>query len=312
VAMPSIAVVPEDAPVRQGYELVQAQFGDGAPGALQIVVADADAQQTATAAAGVDGIAMVTPPQTAMDGSGYSLLQALPTVDPSDEAMGTILTDLRAELPESALVGGAPAENLDLQQALNDYLPLVIGIILVLGFILLLVALQAPLIAVLGTVVSLLSTAAAFGVAKLIFQDGHGASLLGFTPQGFLDGWGPVFFFAMIFAIAMDYTVFLLATAKEHYEKSGDAKIAQVDGLAHSGRVILAAAAVMVAVFFTFALSDPLPPKEMGIILGVAVLLDAVLIRLILLPVMLRLTGHAAWWSPAWLRKVLPSISFSH
>jgi putative drug exporter of the RND superfamily len=233
-------------------------------------------------------------------------------VDPSDESMGAILGDLRAQLPETALVGGAPAENLDLQQALNEYLPLVIGIILVLGFVLLLVALQAPLIAILGTAVSLLSTAAAFGVAKLIFQDGHGASLLGFTPQGFLDGWGPVFFFAMIFAIAMDYTVFLLATAKEHYEKTGDPKTAQVDGLAHSGRVIFAAAAVMVAVFFTFALSDPLPPKEMGIILGVAVLLDAFLIRLILLPVLLRLTGHAAWWSPAWLRKVLPSISFSH
>ncbi|AMY56474.1 Membrane protein YdfJ (plasmid) [Rhodococcoides fascians D188] len=312
VAMPSIAVVPEDAPVRQGYELVQAQFGAGAPGALQIVVPSADAAATATAASTVDGISMVTPPQPAADGSNYSLLQALPTVDPSDERMGTILGDLRAELPESALVGGAPAENLDLQQALNDYLPLVIGIILALGFILLLVALQAPLIAILGTAVSLLSTAAAFGVAKLIFQDGHGASLLGFTPQGFLDGWGPVFFFAMIFAIAMDYTVFLLATAKEHYEKTGDPKAAHVDGLAHSGRVIFAAAAVMVAVFFTFALSDPLPPKEMGIILGVAVLLDAFLIRLILLPVLLRLSGHAAWWSPAWLRKVLPSISFSH
>ncbi|CAH0320299.1 MMPL family transporter [Rhodococcus fascians] len=312
VAMPSITVVPEDAPVRQGYELVQAQFGDGAPGALQIVVPSSDAAATATAASSVDGISMVTPPQPAADGSNYSLLQALPAVDPSDESMGTILGDLRAQLPESALVGGAPAENLDLQQALNDYLPLVIGIILALGFILLLVALQAPLIAILGTAVSLLSTAAAFGVAKLIFQDGHGASLLGFTPQGFLDGWGPVFFFAMIFAIAMDYTVFLLATAKEHYEKTGDPKAAQVDGLAHSGRVIFAAAAVMVAVFFTFALSDPLPPKEMGIILGVAVLLDAFLIRLILLPVLLRLTGHAAWWSPAWLRKVLPSISFSH
>ncbi|WP_426376117.1 MMPL family transporter [Rhodococcoides fascians] len=312
VAMPSITVVPEDAPVRQGYELVQAQFGAGAPGALQIVVPSSDAAATATAASSVDGISMVTPPQPAADGSNYSLLQALPTVDPSDERMGTILGDLRAELPESALVGGAPAENLDLQQALNDYLPLVIGIILALGFILLLVALQAPLIAILGTAVSLLSTAAAFGVAKLIFQDGHGASLLGFTPQGFLDGWGPVFFFAMIFAIAMDYTVFLLATAKEHYEKTGDPKAAQVDGLAHSGRVIFAAAAVMVAVFFTFALSDPLPPKEMGIILGVAVLLDAFLIRLILLPVLLRLSGHAAWWSPAWLRKVLPSISFSH
>ncbi|MFD4182478.1 MMPL family transporter [Rhodococcus sp. NPDC058514] len=312
VAMPSIEVVPTDAPVRQGYELVQEQLGEGAPGMLQIVAPAVDADATATAAAGVDGIAMVTPPQQAMDGSDYVMLQAIPSVDPSDEAMGSILTQLRSDLPEHALVGGAPAENLDLQQALNDYLPLIIGIILVLGFVLLLVALQAPLIALLGTVVSLLSTAAAFGVAKLIFQDGHGASLLGFTPQGFLDGWGPVFFFAMIFAIAMDYTVFLLATAKEQYERSGDPKTAQVEGLAHSGRVILAAAAVMVAVFFTFALSDPLPPKEMGIILGVAVLLDAVLIRLILLPVLLRLTGHAAWWSPAWLRRILPNISFSH
>ncbi|MCC8928786.1 MMPL family transporter [Rhodococcus sp. I2R] len=312
VAMPSISVVPEDAPVRQGYELVQTQFGDGAPGALQIVSSTADADATAAAASQVDGIAMVTPPQVATDGSGYALLQAIPTVDPSDESMGTIMNDLRTQLPESALVGGAPAENLDLQQALNDYLPLVVGVILVLGFLLLLVALQAPLIAILGTSVSLLSTAAAFGVAKLVFQDGHGASLLGFTPQGFLNGWGPVFFFAMIFAIAMDYTVFLLATAKEHYERTGDARIAQVDGLAHSGRVILAAAAVMVAVFFTFALSDPLPPKEMGIILGVAVLLDALLVRLILLPVLLRLTGHAAWWSPAWLRKILPSIKFAH
>ncbi|MGB3771121.1 MAG: MMPL family transporter [Rhodococcus sp. (in: high G+C Gram-positive bacteria)] len=312
VAMPSISVVPEDAPVRQGYELVQAQFGEGAPGSLQIIAPIADAAGAAATAGTVDGIAMVTPPQPAQDGSGYALLQAIPSVDPSDEAMGTILADLRSELPESALVGGAPAENLDLQQALNDYLPLVVGIILVLGFVLLLVALQAPLIALLGTLVSLLSTAAAFGVAKLIFQDGYGASLLGFTPQGFLDGWGPVFFFAMIFAIAMDYTVFLLTTAKEHYERSGDAKTAQVDGLAHSGRVIFAAAAVMVAVFFTFALSDPLPPKEMGIILGVAVLLDAFLVRLVLLPTLLRLTGHAAWWSPAWLKKALPSISFSH
>ncbi|KXX62998.1 MMPL family transporter [Rhodococcus sp. LB1] len=312
VAMPSIEVVPTDAPVRQGYELVQGQMGEGAPGMLQIIAPTAEGTETGTTAAATDGIAMVTPPQPAPDGSGYVMLQAMPTVDPSDARMGTILDALRADLPPGALVGGAPAENLDLQQALNDYFPLIVAIILILGFVLLLVALQAPLSAILGTVVSLLSTAAAFGVAKLVFQDGHGASLLGFTPQGFLDGWGPVFFFAMIFAIAMDYTVFLLATAKEHYERSADPKVAHVDGLAHSGRVIFAAAAVMVAVFFTFALADPLPPKEMGIILGVAVLLDAVLIRLILLPVLLRLTGHAAWWSPAWLRKVLPKISFSH
>ncbi|WP_157107282.1 MMPL family transporter [Nocardia grenadensis] len=311
VAMPSIQVVPADAPVRQGYELVQRQLGPGAPGALQIIAPAADAADTARLAAG-DGIAMVTPAQPAGDGSGLVMMQALPTVDPSDGRMGTILDGLRERLPAQALVGGAPAENLDLQAALDHYLPIIVGVILALGFVLLLVALRAPLIAALGTLVSLLSTAAAFGVAKLIFQDGHGASLLGFTPQGFLDGWGPVFFFAMIFAIAMDYTVFLLATAKEHYEHSKDPKIAHIDGLAHSGRVIFAAAAVMVAVFFTFALAQPLPPKEMGIILGVAVLLDAVAVRLVLLPVMLRLTGHAAWWSPRWLGKVLPTINFAH
>ncbi|MBY6388196.1 MMPL family transporter [Rhodococcus erythropolis] len=312
VAMPSIAVVPEDAPVRQGYELVQQQFGDGAPGMLQIVTSADDAADTSRLAMSVDGVAMITPTQQAADGSDLVMLQAVPTVDPSDPAMETILADLRSQLPESALVGGAPAENLDLQKALDDYLPFVVVVILTLGFLLLLIALQAPLIALIGTLVSLLSTGAAFGIAKLIFQDGHGAGLLGFDPQGFLNGWGPVFFFAMIFAIAMDYTVFLLSSAKEHYERTGDPESAHIDGLAHSGRVIAAAAAVMVAVFFTFALADPLPPKEMGIILGVAVLLDAVLVRLVLLPVLLRLSGRAAWWAPAWLRRVLPNISFSH
>ncbi|MGW5076018.1 MMPL family transporter [Rhodococcus sp. NPDC004095] len=312
VAMPSIQVVPEDAAVRQGYEIVQEQMGAGVPGTLQIVANAQDADEVARVAAATEGVAMVSPAMPAADDSGLVLLQAVPDVDPSDPALAGTLDRLRADLPESAVVGGAPAENLDLQQALNDYLPIVMAVILVLGFLLLLIALRAPLVALMGTVVSLLSTGAAFGVAKLIFQDGHGAGLLGFEPQGFLDGWGPVFFFAMIFAIAMDYTVFLLSTVKEHYERTGDAAAAQVEGMAHSGRVIFAAAAVMVGVFFSFALAEPLPPKEMGIILGVAVLLDAVLVRLVLLPALLRITGRAAWWSPAWLRRLLPEISFSH
>jgi RND superfamily putative drug exporter len=178
--------------------------------------------------------------------------------------------------------------------------------------VLLVVALQAPLVSALGVLTILLATAAAFGVAKLVFQDGHGSGLLGFEPQGFLDAWAPVFFFAMIFAIGMDYTMFLLASAKEHWERSGDPHEAMVGGVAHSGRVIFAAAGVMVAVFLTFALSGPLPPKEMGIVLGVAVLLDAALIRLLLVPVLLRLTGRAAWASPAWLRRILPAVRFSH
>jgi putative drug exporter of the RND superfamily len=106
--------------------------------------------------------------------------------------------------------------------------------------------------------------------------------------------------------------VFLLSSAKEHWDRSGDPREAMVGGLAHSGRVILAAAAVMVAAFFTFALSGPLPPKEMGVILGVAVMLDALLIRLVLVPVLLRLTGRWAWWLPTWMDRLLPDVRFGH
>jgi RND superfamily putative drug exporter len=165
---------------------------------------------------------------------------------------------------------------------------------------------------VIGVVTNLLATGAAFGVAKLIFQDGNLAGLLGFESQGFIDAWGPIFFFAMIFAISMDYTVVLLSSAREHWDRSGDAKEAMVGGVAHAGRVVFAAAAVMVAVFFTFALSGPLPPKEMGIILGIAVLLDAALVRLLLVPVLLRLAGERAWWLPAWMDRLLPDVRFGH
>ncbi len=311
-AMPSIKVLPEDASARVGYDRVQEAFGPGAPGTLQIVV-DQDQVQDAAATIGADdGIAAAMPAQPAPDGSDLAMIQAVPTDDPSDPALAETVDRLRAELPGTARVGGAAVENLDLKSQLDDSTPLVIGVILALGFLLLLVALQAPLISLLGTLVSLLSTAAAFGVARLVFQDGWGTGPLGFESQGFLDAWAPVFFFAMIFAIAMDYTVFLLASAKEHYERSGDPKEAMVGALAHSGRVIFAAGAVMVAVFFTFALSGPLPPKEMGVVLGVAVLLDAFLVRLVLLPVLLRLTGHAAWYVPARLKRALPNITFAH
>ncbi|MCL8252995.1 MMPL family transporter [Aeromicrobium fastidiosum] len=311
-SMPSIGVLPDDASARVGYDRVQDAFGDGAPGTLQVVVEASQAEAASSVLVSDPGIAGAQPARLATDGSGLAIVQAVPTVDPSDPALATTVDRLRSELPDTALVGGAAVENIDLKSQLDRSTPLVIGVVLALGFVLLLVALQAPLIALLGTLVSLLSTAAAFGVARLVFQDGWGAGVLGFESQGFLDAWAPVFFFAMIFAIAMDYTVFLLASAKEHYERTGDPKEAMVGALAHSGRVIFAAGAVMVVVFFTFALSGPLPPKEMGVVLGVAVLLDAFVVRLVLLPVLLRLTGHAAWYAPAWLRRALPTITFAH
>jgi RND superfamily putative drug exporter len=309
--IPSIKVVPSGDSSRQGYAQVQQAFGPGATGPLQLVTPQSDAARVAALAKRDRGIAQVMAPQAGS--GGQALIQAVPKQDPSSKAVGATVDRLRAELPQGTLVGGPVAENHDLEAALSARTPLVIGVVLALGFLLLLVALQAPLIAAVGVVTNLLATGAAFGVSKLVFQDGHLHSLLGFEPQGFLDAWGPVFFFAMIFAISMDYTVFLLSAAKEHWDRSGgDAKEAMVGGVAHSGRVIFAAGAVMVAVFFTFALSGPLPPKEMGVILGVAVLLDALLVRLLVVPVMLRLLGRWAWYLPKPLGRLLPDVRFGH
>jgi len=308
-AMPSIKVVPTGDASYIGYQQVQRAFGPGSTGPLQIVTPAANTATVARIAQSDRGVVALMPTQTA---NGYALITAIPKQDPSNPAVGQTIDRLRSEVPKGTLIGGAAAENHDLQAALSAKTPLVIGVVLALGFLLLLVALQAPLLAAVGVLTNLLATGAAFGVAKWIFQDGAAHSLLGFTPQGFLDAWGPVFFFAMIFAISMDYTVFLLSAAKEHWDHTHDPRAAMVGGVAHSGRVIFAAGAVMVAVFLTFALSGPLPPKEMGIILGVAVLLDAALIRLLLLPVLLRLMGRSAWYLPRWARRLLPNVTFGH
>jgi RND superfamily putative drug exporter len=308
--MPSITVVPSGDQSRQGYEQIQSGFGPGAPGALQIVAPASARKRVATALAADPGIGQSTP--ASAGGSGQVLVEAIPANDPSSRALDATIDRLRAELPSGALIGGAAAEDHDLEAALAAKTPLVIGVVLALGFLVLLLAFQAPLAAATGVATNLLATGAAFGIAKWIFQDGHLAGLLGFEPQGFLDAWAPVFFFAMIFAISMDYTVFLLSSAKERWDAEGDARKAVVGGLVHSGRVIFAAGAVMVAVFFTFALSGPLPPKEMGVVLGIAVLLDAFPVRLLLMPVLLRLAGPAAWYVPRWLGRVLPEVRLGH
>jgi RND superfamily putative drug exporter len=309
-SMPSIKVVPGSDSSRVGYNEVQAAMGPGATGPLQMVTRAGQAPAVARSAGAAPGIAAVLPTQ--QGAGGLAVVMAIPRQDPSNPAVGATIERLRGELPAGTLLGGAAAENHDLQKLLTQKTWLVMGVVIALGFLLLLFALQAPLIAAAGVLTNLLATGAAFGIAKWLFQDGALHSLLGFQTQGFLDAWGPVFFFAMIFAISMDYTVFLLSSAKEHWDRSHDAREAMIGGVAHSGRVIFAAAGVMVAVFLTFALSGPLPPKEMGIILGVAVLLDAFLVRLLLLPVLLRVMGSWAWYAPRWVRSTLPAVRFGH
>jgi RND superfamily putative drug exporter len=307
--MPTIAVVPPAADSREGHALVERGFGVGAANPLQVVVRERDLPGAVAALEADPRIRSVTPAQRA---GGRAVVSAVPTAGEGTRELRTTIDGVRAGLPASALVGGPAAENRDLERALVSRLPLVVAVIAALGFVLLVVLLRAPLAAAAAVALNLLATAAAFGVARLVFQDGALEGVLGFESQGFVDAWAPIFFFALVFALAMDYTVFLLATMKEAHDRTGDARHALVEGLAGTGRVINAAAAVMVVVFMTFALAGPLPPKEMGFILAVAVLLDATFVRLLLQPVVLRLLGPRAWWMPAWLDRVLPRVGLSH
>jgi RND superfamily putative drug exporter len=270
--MPSITIVPRNANARVGYDQITKAFGPGAPGTLQVLVRS-DRQRAALATlARTAGIATTI---TGPTHAGWTLDQVVPTTGPSASATGATIDRIRRVLPIGSLVG-------------------------------------APLLAAGGVLITALSVAGAFGIARLIFQDGYLSGLLHFTPQGFVDAWGPLFFGAMVFGVAMDYTLFLLSAAKESYETRADPEHAMVGSIHASGRVVISAAAVMIAVFLTFALSGPLAPKEMGVILAVAVALDAIVVRLVLLPVLLRLGHHHSWYQPRWLARILPTVRFSH
>ena len=307
--MPSVTIVPANANARVGYNQITDAFGAGAPGALQVLV-PADRQRVALAAlAHQPGL---TTAAAGAPSAGWTLDQVVPASGPSTAATGATIDRLRRVLPPGSLVGGAAAENHDLDRALAARTPLVFAVLGLVGFLLLLVALGAPLLAAAGVLITGLTLSGAFGLARLIFQDGHLSGLLGFRSQGYVDAWGPLFFGAMVFGIAMDYTLFLLSAAKERYETRADPEQAMVGSLHASGRVVVSVAVVMIAVFLTFALSGPLAPKEMGVILAIAIALDALVVRLTVLPVLLRFGRRHIWYQPPWLARLLPQVRFSH
>jgi RND superfamily putative drug exporter len=307
--MATAATLPHDAGSREGQRLLERAFGDGAASALQILVHARDAAAARSALERDRDVAAVGPAERSR---GQVLITAIPDVTSGHAGLNATIDRIRGELPAGALLGGPAAETRDLERALVSRLPVVVGVALGLGFLLLIALVRAPLLAAAAVAMSVVATAAAFGVARLVFQDGVLDSLLGWRAQGFVDAWAPIFFFALIFALAMDYTVFLLATVKAVHDRTGDGRRALVEGLAGTGRVINAAAGVMVVVFLTFAHSGAIAPREMGVILAVAVLLDATLIRLLLMPVVLRLLGARAWWMPAWLERLVPNVEMAH
>ena len=196
--------------------------------------------------------------------------------------------------------------------ALTGRAPYAIGLILIVAFVLLLVVFRSLVIAIMSILLNLLTVGAAFGFATLVFQHGIGAGLLGIDHQQFIDAWAPLFFFALLFGLSMDYQLFLLAAIRERYEATGDTRTAIQEGIARTGRPITNAALVMIVVFIAFGVTGPIPPTELGITLAMAVLLDATVVRVLLVPAVMALIGDRNWYLPRWLDRRMPQVRFSH
>jgi putative drug exporter of the RND superfamily len=204
------------------------------------------------------------------------------------------------------LVGGAASQNRDFNRTVASNLPRVIGIVMVLTFLVLVLLFRSLLLPLKAVVMTLLSALAAYGVLVMVFQWGWGDRLLGFEHLGHVTSWVPPFLFAILFGLSMDYEVFLLTRVREHYERHGDDRAAVAWGLARSGGVITAAAAIMVVVFLSFLLNRLIPIKEASLGLAVAVFLDATIVRIVLVPAFMRIAGRWNWWLPGPLERRLP------
>ena len=314
LGMPGARVVDEGYSSRDGYELVVAAFGDGAAAPLFITVDAADAEKVVslaqTDANVVDARFVAT-----NESSGRSVVRVIGKTAPDDRETSNMVGRLRTALDTevtSADVGGPAAQNHDLTDVLTGKAPLAIAIIMIVAFLLLLVVFRSVAIAISSIVLNLISVAAAFGFATLVFQHGYGAGLLGIEHQGFVNAWAPLFFFALLFGLSMDYQLFLLAAIRERYEATGDTQRAIREGIAKTGRPITNAALVMIVVFIAFGVTGPIPPTELGVTLALAVFLDATVVRMMLVPSLMGLLGERNWWIPRWLDKRLPHVNFSH
>ena len=209
-------------------------------------------------------------------------------------------------MPSSA---GRLAQNHDLTDVLTGRAPLAIGVIMVVAFLLLLVVFRSLTIALFSIVLNLISVAAAF-VATIVFPARDRRRTHRHRAPGLVDAWAPLFFFALLFGLSMDYQLFLLAAIRERYEHTGDTATAVREGIARTGRPITNAALIMIVVFIAFGVTGPIPPTELGVTLALAVLLDATIVRMMLCRS--GLLGERNWWLPRWMGKRLPIVRFDH
>src|SRR6478735_2024637 len=306
---------PEDQTVRKAYDMLAEGFGAGSNGPLFVTVQGETASDPEALGAfvqtlnAVDNVAFSVPNPISDD---LALVIVYPQSAPQDEATTNLVNDLRHDvIPETgvdAKVGGFTAGSTDFAAYLKGRMPWLIGVVLLLSFLLLMAVFRSVLVPLKAVIMNLLSIGAAYGILVAIFQWGWGRELIGVDKSGPIEAWVPMFLFAIVFGLSMDYEVFLLSRIKEEYDRTKDNGTAVADGLAATARVITAAALIMFCVFGAFALGDDRQLKLFGLGLAIAVLVDATIVRMVLVPATMELLGDRNWWIPKWLDRIIPNI----
>jgi RND superfamily putative drug exporter len=315
---------PASSTTRQAYDLLAKGFGAGFNGPLQVAVeADTTAQKqalaTVTAAIAKDpGVAKVSAPQvlTTNGNTQISAFQIFPTSSPQSAATSNLVTRLRHHVIPPAqtgsgihvYIGGQTATNVDFASVLASKMPLFVGLVVLLSFLLLMLVFRSLLIPLTAALMNLLSAGAALGVLSAVYVWGWGGSVLGANSGGPIAAFIPVMLFAILFGLSMDYQVFLVSRMQEEFHRSGDNTDAVARGLAITGRTISAAAVIMILVFGSFILGGEQVIKEFGLGLAVAVAVDAFLIRIAIVPAIMFMLGRTNWWLPGPLARMLPRL----
>ena len=301
-----------DLTTRKAYDLVTEEYGAGFNGPFMFVVdrdqvSDAETTGLIEDIDARDDIVGVTEPVTSPDGA-ITTFNAVPSFGPTDARSGDLVESLRAQVPGGVEVTGNTPFFADIVELLASRLWLVIGFVVGVSILLLAMVFRSIVIPIKAAVMNLLSIAAAYGVMVAVFQWGWGTELLGLDHAVPVSSWVPMLMFTILFGLSMDYEVFLLSRIREDYENTGDPHRSVVTGLASTGKVISSAAAIMVAVFLGFATEVDVVVKMLGVGMAVAILLDATVVRMVLVPATMSLLGRWNWWLPGWLDRVLPGV----
>jgi len=316
---------PTDTQARIAYDLLDSGFGPGANAGFLIAIGIDSTDQAAVQSqlqsltaklAAASGVASASPASVNSAGDAATITLT-PTTGPSSQDTSTLVGDLRdTTIPDAtkgtaltAYVGGTTASYVDLATLIGERLLLTIGVVVLLGFILMTMAFRAPGIALISSVMNLVTVAAAFGVTTAVFEVGRGMSLIGLEGTIPVVSYVPLMMFAVLFGLSMDYNVFLMSVVREKWLADKDPQQAIIDGLASTGRIVSAAAIIMTAVFLAFVLNGNPIVKQFGVGTAVAIIIYATLVRCVLLPATLSLFGKASWYMPRWLDRIMPKIS---